>query len=123
MELVLLALVVLPVLAHLGLNAWIRKLVTREPKVAWLRKLPLAGTLAVVVGVPIAMGIWLVMRFAAVAGATGAEQATALATGISEGLNCGTYALLAANLVYLAGALVVAVVAWRLPPPGRPDAF
>lgn len=123
MELVLLALVVLPVLAHLGLNAWIRKLVAREPKVAWLRKLPLAGMLAVVVGVPIAMGIWLVMRLAAVASATGAERATALATGISEGLNCGTYALFAANLVYLAGALVVAVVAWRLPPPGRPDAF
>lgn len=69
------------------------------------------------------MGIWLVMRLAAVASATGAERATALAMGISEGLNCGTYALFAANLVYLAGALVVAVVAWRLPPPGRPDAF
>lgn len=123
MELVLLALVVLPVLAHLGLNAWIRKLVAREPKVAWLRKLPLAGTLAVVVGVPLAMGIWLVMGFTAVASATGAEQATALAEGISEGLNCGTYALLAANLVYLAGACVIAVVAWKLPPPGRPDAF
>ena len=123
MELLLLALVVLPVLAHLGLNAWIRKLVAREPKVAWLRKLPLAGTLAVVVGVPIAMGIWLLMRFAAVASATGAEQATSLAKGISEGLNCGTYALFAANLVYLAGAIVIAVVAWKLPPPGRPDAF
>ncbi|MCB9625518.1 MAG: hypothetical protein H6723_19540 [Sandaracinus sp.] len=122
MDYVLFGLLLLgPILMHLWMGKKIRGLVAREPKVAWLRHLPKAGLLTLLLGVPAAMGIYFVWQAIEVASATGAERATQMAQSMSNGLNCGV--LVAPNLVYLAFSVVVLVVGWRLPVAGRPDAF
>ena len=87
MDYVLFGLLLLgPILRHLWMGKKIRGLVAREPKVAWLRHLPKAGLLTLLLGVPAAMGIYFVWQAIEVASATGAERATQMAQSMSNGL-------------------------------------